>query len=87
MSRSAGLECIIAIGDMSVYLSVNPLHAGNASKLMTLGSYSVYQIRREWVKAVKNADFQPINSYVLEIIEDRHIVKMEDHYYGKSHIG
>ena len=26
----------------------------------------------------KNTDFQPINRYIAETIEDRHVVKMED---------
>jgi len=33
----------------------------------------------EWIKAAKNADFQPTSRYISETIEDRHIVS----YNGK----
>ena len=31
-----------------------------------------------WVKRRKNTDFRPINRYISETIEDRHIVTAED---------
>jgi len=36
------------------------------------------QTRLGWVKTAKSADFQPINRYILEAIEDRHTITIED---------
>jgi len=42
------------------------------------GCMTLRDLRLRWVKHRKNEDFRPINSYISETMEDRHVVTTEE---------